>query len=118
MANLLYTAARALNWLANSYASYGNGTIPQTLTALQKMQFSQQIRQSATPASNTIPANLSSLTVNQSGSIQLSAQQISALSLYAMVYSLGAPYAVSAQILNNGLGLSNNNSGNGISTYA
>lgn len=119
VANLLYTAARALNWLANSYASYGNGTIPQTLTALQKMQFSQQLRQSATPTSNTVPANLASLTGNQSGTIQLSAQQISALSLYAMVYSLGAPYAVNSQILNNGLGLSGNgNSGNGISTYA
>lgn len=117
-ANLLYASARALNWLANSYASYGNGTIPLTLTALQNMQISQQLGQSATPTSNTIPSNLASLTSGQSGTIQLSAQQITALSLYAMVYSLGAPYAINAQILNNGLGLPGNSSGNGISTYA
>lgn len=111
--NLLGGVAQSLDNYANGYASYDNGSIPLTMSALQRAQFTDSLGLGAAPVSNTIPGNLASLAANQSGATQLSAQQISALAMYAMVYSLSAPYQVQALLVGQGLGI-----GNGLSSTA
>ncbi|WP_158020738.1 flagellar filament capping protein FliD [Chromobacterium sphagni] len=105
-ANLLYTVEQSLNSLADSYASYGNGTIAQEMTALQNQEFSSQLSSQSVPFNDTFPYNLQNLLSYPSGNSALSAQQISGLAMYALVYSLGAPYALDSLLVGQGLGLS------------
>ncbi|AXE29100.1 hypothetical protein DK842_03715 [Chromobacterium phragmitis] len=106
-ANLLYTVAQSLNALANSYTSYGNGTLVNETNALQTQLRSRQLVTNTKPTPNTFPYNLQNLLSYPSQNSMLSAQQISALSMYALVYSIGAPYALNALLVGQGLGLSN-----------
>ena len=105
-ANLVYTTAQALNTLSNSFASYGNGTIVQEMNALQNQDYSNQLSTQSTPFNDTFPYNLQNLLSYPSSNASLSAQQISGLAMYALVYSLGAPYALDSLLVGQGLGLS------------
>ncbi|AUH49827.1 hypothetical protein CXB49_02765 [Chromobacterium sp. ATCC 53434] len=105
-ANLLYTAAQSLNALANSYTSQGSGSLINETRALQAQQRNQQLVINTPDTPNTFPFNLQNLLSYPSGNSLLSAQQISGLAMYALVYSIGAPYALNALLVGQGLGLS------------
>ncbi|UTH72370.1 flagellar filament capping protein FliD [Chromobacterium sp. IIBBL 290-4] len=104
--NLLYTAAQALNSLSNSYTTYGNGTLINQTNALLKQQRTNQLASNQPIIPNTFPYNLQNLLSYPSSNSALSAQQISGLAMYALVYSLGAPYSLDAMLVGQGLGIS------------
>ncbi len=104
-ANLLYAVEQALNSLANSYTTYGNGSLVNETNALLKQQRTNQLASNTPLTPNTFPFNLNDLLQTNSN---LSAQQISGLATYALVYSLGAPYALDSLLVGQGLGLSPN----------
>ncbi|MEN2426175.1 flagellar filament capping protein FliD [Chromobacterium vaccinii] len=105
-ANLLYTAAQSLNALANSYTSQGSGSLVNETRALQTQQRNRQLVIHTPQTPNTFPFNLQNLLSYPSGNSMLSAQQISGLAMYALVYSIGAPYTLNALLVGQGLGLS------------
>ncbi|WP_158253734.1 flagellar filament capping protein FliD [Chromobacterium alticapitis] len=105
-ANLLYTAAQTLNTLANSFSSYGNGSLVNEMNALQVQQRNRQLVINLPSTPNTFPYNLQNLLSYPSSNSLLSAQQISGLAMYALVDSIGAPYALDSLLVGQGLGLS------------
>ncbi|KMN50228.1 Flagellar capping protein FliD [Chromobacterium violaceum] len=105
-ANLLYTVAQSLNALANSYTTQGNGTLVNETRALQAQQRTRQLVTNTRPTPNTFPYNLQNLLSYPSSNSLLSSQQISGLAMYALVYSIGAPYALNSLLVGQGLGLS------------
>ncbi|WP_199153082.1 flagellar filament capping protein FliD [Chromobacterium sp. ASV23] len=109
-ANLVYTAAQALNTLSNSFASYGNGSIVQEMNSLQDQDISNQLSAQSPLPNNTFPYNLQNLLSYPSSNSALTAQQISGLATYALIYSIGAPYALESLLVGQGLGLSTSGS--------
>lgn len=109
-ANLLYTAAQTLNTLANSFSSYGDGSLVNEMNALQAQQRNRQLVIHSPSTPNTFPYNLQNLLSYPSSNSLLSAQQISGLAMYALVYSIGAPYAIDSLLVGQGLGLPSNGS--------
>ncbi|MDE1714642.1 hypothetical protein PWG14_19300 (plasmid) [Chromobacterium amazonense] len=104
-ANLIFTAAQALNTLANSYTSYGNGTLVNETNALLARQRTNNLVINTPATPNSFPYNLQNLLSYPSSNSALTAQQIAGIASYALVYSIGAPYALESLLVGQGLGL-------------
>ncbi|MEN3029642.1 flagellar filament capping protein FliD [Chromobacterium amazonense] len=104
-ANLIFTAAQALNTLANSYTSYGNGTLVNETNALLARQRTNNLVINTPATPNSFPYNLQNLLSYPSSNSALTAQQIAGIASYALIYSIGAPYALESLLVGQGLGL-------------
>ncbi|GGY25495.1 flagellar filament capping protein FliD [Paludibacterium paludis] len=119
---LIRTAAQSFYNLSNSYSNFGTGSIPLTLTALNKQLATENVLNR--PAQGTLPGSIASLLISQASTAKgggLTAQQLYAMMQYASIYALSSPYSVQSALIGNIASLpsaSGSRSGNTVNAVA